>query len=232
MIKSLWTILVTLAIANLLGFVIFVTWLMGSGRLSEDRIVSLRELFSTTVAVQEAKDEQAQREASAQEDQRRELDAVGTPPISATGREVYEEELARSVEGQAARTLREARDRQETLFKWQRDLEQREEALRAEKLAFERLRAEITAREGDEQFKKALKVYEGLPPDEVAGLFAEMVRSGGEDDVVAFLDAMKPRIASDIMSAVQGDDVALAARLLERLREYGLTADATPEEPG
>ena len=228
----MWTILVTLAIANLLGFIVFATWLMGSGRLSEGRIVELRELFSTTVAVQEASEEKAAREAEAQAAAQAARDAVGTPPISARGREVFEEEMARVVENQASRTLREAQDRQDTLFKWQRDLERREEAFRAEKLAYEAMRAEIMAREGDEQFRKTLKVYEGMPPNEVADLFAEMVRSGDEDEVVSYLDAMKPRIAADIMSSVQGNDVALATRLLGLLREHGLMADVAPEEPG
>ena len=232
MIKSLWTILVTLAIANLLGFIVFVTWLMGTGRLSQERMFELRELFSPTVEVQEAMDEQAEREAAADAERQAVLDQVGTPPISAKGREVFEEEMARVVENQAVRTLREAKDRQDTLFKWQADLEEREEAFRAEREAFELMRAEIQEREGDEQFAKALKVYEGLPPNEVADLFGEMVRQGDEDEVVSFLDAMKPRIAADVMSAVQGNDVGLAARLLGRLREHGLMADVAPEEPG
>ncbi|MEM1424856.1 MAG: hypothetical protein AAGH64_12755, partial [Planctomycetota bacterium] len=193
MIKSLWTILVTLAIANLLGFIVFVTWLMGSGRLSEGRMIELRELFAPTVAVQEARDELEAREAAAALEKQEELDRIGTPPISARGREVFEEEMARVVENQAVRTLREAKDRQDTLFKWQADLEEREEAFRAEREAFERMRAEIREREGDEQFKKALKLYEGMPPNEVAELFAEMVRGGDEDGVVSFIDAMKPR---------------------------------------
>ncbi len=232
MIRSLWTILVTLAIANLLGFVIFASWLMGTDRLSEGRIAALRELFSETVAMQRIADDQAEKAANAEAELSAQQSNVGTPPITAAGRNTYAQEIARSVEGQSARTSREARDRQETLFQWQRDLEKREDALKETMDEFERLRDEIKEREGSEQFKKALKVYEGLPPDEVAALFTQLVRSGDEDEVVSYLNAMKPRIAADVMSSVQGDDIVLAARLLERLREHGVETDAAPEEPG
>ena len=137
MIKSMWAILVTLAIANLLGFVVFVTWLMGTDRLSEERVAALRDLFKETVATERIADERAEKEAAGEADKAAELAKVGTPPLTAQGRQVYEEELTRSVEGQAARMAREARDRQETLFKWQKDLERREAALKAEREAFD-----------------------------------------------------------------------------------------------
>ena len=231
MIRSLWTIIVTIAIANMLGFTIFLAWLSVTDRLSADRVNDLRELFSETVAMQEAADEQAEKEASAQAAIDADRAAIGTPPITAQGKSKYIDEIAQSAEQRAIRTAREAQDRQETLFQWQRDLDKREAKFRAEKERFEAVRAEIKEREGSEQFKKTLKIYESLPPDQAASILTQLVQQGDEDQVVSFLNAMKPRIAGDITGTIEADDPALAARLLERLREHGVEPDVASEEP-
>lgn len=234
MIRSLWTILVTLAIANTLGFIIFLAWLSATDRLSPQRVHALQELFGETVTAQKVADDRAQKQSQAQAEKDALEAAIGTPPVTAEGRSQYIEEISRRAEQGAIRAKREASDRQETLFKWQRDLESREESLRTEKEAFERMRQEIAEREGSEQFKKTLKVYENLPPEETAAIFISLARDGfgDEEQVVSFLNAMKPRIASDVMSSILAEEPAMAADLLERLREYGVNDGAAPEEPG
>jgi len=230
-IRSLWLILVTIAIANTLGFLIFASFLAATDRLSEDRLVALREIFSDTVTAQRIADERADREREQEEADAEEEAKVGTPPITARARSQYMEEIARSAEQRAIRTSREARDRQETLFEWQRDLEKREAAFQEELEAFEERRREIAEREGSEQFAKALKVYESMPPDQAAEVFRELVRDGRDDEVVSFLNAMKPRIAAEVTGEILGEDAGMAAMLLERLREHGVPDGTAPEEP-
>lgn len=232
MIRSLWTIIVTLAIANTLGIAVLLAWMSATDRLSAERVNDLREMFGQTVTAQQVADDQAQAERDREAERLAGLADIGTPPLTAEGRDRYLEEFSQSVEAQNVRTVREARDRQETLFQWQRDLEKRENAYEAERAAFEAMREQIVELEGSAQFQKTLKVYEGLPPEEAAAVFNELVDNGDEDQVVAYLNAMKPRIASEVTSSILADDPALAARLLERLREHGVMADAAPEEPG
>lgn len=232
MIRSLYLIIVTMAIANTLAAILFGTWLVASDRLDAERVGDVREMFSETVTVQRAREEREARDQEAQDAQQAELDKVGRPPISSAETSVYVDAYAQRAEQQLRRLQQESRDRQETLFKLQADIQRRERALEQEREAFERMRAEIAERAGTEQFAKALKVYENLPPEETAAIMQELVQRGEEDQAVAFLDAMKPRIAGEVTSAILADNPGLAADLLERLREYGVVADVDPEEPG
>ncbi len=232
MIRSLYLIIVTMAIANTLAAILFGTWLIASDRIDEGRVAELRAMFSETVAVQRAREEREGRESEAEAAKQAELDKVGRPPLNAGDTSVYVDAYAERAEQQLLRLQQESRDRQETLFKLQADLQARERALQAERDAFEQMRAEIAEREGTEQFNKALKVYESLPPEETAAIMQELVERGDQDQAVAFLNAMKPRIAGDVTSSILADNPGLATDLLERLREYGVVADASPEEPG
>ena len=98
MIRTIWTVVTTLALANLLAIAGFGLWLGVSGRLSEDRVERLRVMFQDTVA-----EEGERLEAEAEEAKQAEaalLDAANAklPPISA------EDRLALAAESRADAT--------------------------------------------------------------------------------------------------------------------------------
>ncbi|MEM9083264.1 MAG: hypothetical protein AAGB34_06675, partial [Planctomycetota bacterium] len=97
------------------------------------------------------------------------------------------------------------------------------------KTAFEEMRAEIIQREDDEQFAKSVAMYETIKSNQSAAMMMDLVAQGKIDEVVAYLDAMKPRSAAKVISEVQKEETQLAAELVERLKVYGLIP-STDEE--
>ena len=95
--RSLWIIITTLALANFLAVLGVVAWLGGTGRLSNERLHIVRELFKTTV-----EEDQVAAKTVEAEEARKAADAAreaffGEPPTPA--------ELAALIEeGQRART--------------------------------------------------------------------------------------------------------------------------------
>gem|GEM_PF-3776192 len=93
----------------------------------------------------------------------------------------------------------------------------------ARKKAFEDMRAQIEIAGRDSQFKKTVGLYESIKPAQAKDMLRALLDQGQEAQVVAYLNAMASRAASNIMKQFK-DDPALAAGLLERLRKFGLDA--------
>ena len=114
----------------------------------------------------------------------------------------------------------------------QRQLQAELDAIAAEREAFEKMRdafetrrAEIAELEHSKQFKRALQLYESSKSDVAANMFQSLIDRGNEEDVVSYLNAMKPMSAKKIIEEFEQRDPALAARLLEGVRTYGLSTN-------
>ena len=113
-----------------------------------------------------------------------------------------------------------------TLEKERDDLDEDIEEFIAERDSFNAMRKRIADIEGDEQFQKALTLYQSLQPKDAANTLKELYERGDIEQVVAYLNAMESRKASKIVAQFEPP---VAADLLERLRTRGLVA-AAPEE--
>lgn len=226
MIRAIWTIVTTLALANLLAILGFALWLGVSGRLSMDRVEQIRVMLQETVQDETARLEQEAEEAELAETAALEAEKAKKPPISAEDRLALQSQHDAIMQQNLERTRRTLEDMRRTLEREREALDKDIAAFVQERDAFEAMRARIADIEGDEQFQKALTLYQSLQPKDAAATLKELYERGDTEQVVAYLNAMESRKASKIVAEFEPP---VAADLLERLRTRGLVA-AAPED--
>lgn len=228
MAKSMWLVISTLALANILAIAGLFGWLKMTDRLSAERIEEVRRVFSQTVAEQAEEEREREASANTRSVEERLAEGEGLVPVTAPTRNriVHEQdEIARQ---RVARAEREHRDLLRTATKQLQELEVKEAAFEERMRAWEEMRTRLTEQESTEQFQKAVKNYEAQKPDVAKNMLDALIERGEMEQVIAYLDAMQARKSAKIVDAFAQDDPALAARLLEQLRTFGIE---TPE-PG
>ena len=229
--RTIWTILSTLAVANLLALAGFIAWLGTSDRLNRERVLAVRDVFKTTVTAEEKvkADEEKQRliDAKAAEEQAR----VGQPPLSSDQQIVLADAVTQVAARQQQRLEREASDLTRTLAEEREALQQQREAFKKSVEEFEQRRAQILEQDGDAQFTKTVKLYQSLKAPVAKAMLTTLVRGGAIEDVVAYLNAMQARKASAIIGEFEKDDPAMAADLLERIKKRGTEFDFAQANP-
>lgn len=229
--RSIWIIISTLAIANLLGIAGFVGWLAATDRLGGGRVGRIRELLVKTVAQEKA--EQAEAEAVAKTNQAKaEQDAkMKIPPEGSS------EAISRVRDQDDLMAARLARTREE-LKQLQQQLDARQAALERDKAALadaqKRLDAklaEAATTMGSEQFKQALAALEAQKPAEARKVLQSLIDLKQTDQAVQYLAAMSERGRSRIIGEFIKSDQKLAAQLLEQLRTRGLEPATPPTQP-
>lgn len=244
--RRLFSVLSVLAIAHLLGLLGVVAWLAATERLNGERIESIREILHRPIPQEEAarrKASQEQQTGPPAQGVEAEPPPPRTPPLPAEHLVGLRLELRQSDEFRAQRMAREAHDLARTLLLERRRLDQERAAFEAERAAFERKLGEIAALEGDEQFKAALSVLRQVKPAEAKQMLQQIIDGAGApspageapelsgiERAVAYLDALGSMERGEIMSQFVKDSPELAAELLERLRTFGLMADASGEQ--
>ncbi len=249
MMRRLWNIVAVFAIANLLGLAGFVAWLGVSDRLDIERARQIRAMLSETISEQRQREEEelAEQAQDAQDGDEAGLALSSSELVSMRleGIEVDRERRARlKAEAEA---LRQALARQEAL------LAQERARLEEERKAFEEQIARIRATDGDRQFKKAVKVLDGMKPKEATAIIkaimtgadplggaeeqqagagegsdeAQGVRQRGVDLAVSYINAMQERTRLKLLAELARREPELAADLLDRLRTRGLPAPDT-----
>lgn len=219
MIRSLWTIITVLAMANLLALAGLAGWLVSSGRLDTERVNEIRDMFSETIEEQENRLAAEQREldkaaAEAEAEQRALI-----PPLTAADRlrTINEsEEVARQ---RMDRLTRDVRDLQRTLDRERAALDERIAEFEEERDQFFLMRSRISEIEGEEQFLKAVAHLQAQKPARARDMLQALMDSGDTDQAVAYLNAMSARQAAKVIGSFE--DPAVAADLLERLRTRG-----------
>lgn len=224
MFRTLWTIISTLAVANLLAIGIFVGWLSVSGRISRERVEELRTIFTESVAAERLAAEEAAREAERAASTARDQERVGTLPVGSHQRAEIIREYDAIIRQNTRRAQRETDDLMQTLLARQAEFERERTEFMAERDEFNRMRAELESLEGSAQFRKTLKLLETMPADTARSVLKQLIDASEVTEAVAYLDAMKPRIAAKIVAGFEKDEPELAADLLRRLRVHGLTA--------
>ena len=222
MVKSLWLLISTLAVANILAIAGLFGWLKATDRLSAERIEAVRELFVQTVSEAEAEEAKVIAAANNKPVEERIKEGEGTAPIPSVMRNDLihqQDEIARQ---RIARATRERDDLLRTATARLKELEDRELAFAEQVRQWEAMRERLTAQESTEQFGKTVASYEAQKPDIAMQMMQALIDRGDFEQVVAYLDAMQPRKSSRIVDAFAQEDAALAASLLERLRTLGI----------
>lgn len=220
--RSLWIIISTLAIANLVGILGFVGWLAATDRLTGARVMQVRALLSKTAAQQHAEAQAAEEERQRQASQAAQEAKMRVPPepsADAMQRVRDEDELT---------ALRRARSLDE-VKQMQAQLDARQAALDQQRTELEAARKQLAAQAGagarkvqDGQFKQALAALEAQRPADARKVLQALWDQQQGDQVVAYLAAMGERARSRIMAEFIKSDEKLAARLLEQLRTHGV----------
>jgi flagellar motility protein MotE (MotC chaperone) len=226
--RSLWIIVTTVALANFLAVVALLAWLAGTGRLSNERLHAVREVFKTTVAEEEAAKKLAEAERAQAEAAAAQEAFMREPPTPAEGEVADQTAVGTAAQQDISRLSREADDLRRTFAREIAHIERAREQLRKEREEFDALRARIAALEGSEQFEKAVRLYESLKPKQAKDLLQELIDDGEVEQAVSYLNAMQIRTASKIIA--EFDDAALAATLLERVRTRGLEVVGAPPQ--
>ena len=239
--KSLLAAFIILILVHLILAVGFVGWLQASNRLNGERVQQVVDMFKPTVAEVEqlkAEAEAAEAEAQAARDQLMRLESV------AKGPQTLEDRLTMNFEADEFDLHRLERLNAETQA-IRRRLDQ-DKALIAEELAalqarqdaFDELIERRTAAMRDEDFNRAVKTLEQLPPKQAKGVVQQYIADGQMEEVVDYLAAMQLRKSAGILKAFKSEEeIPTAATLLDELRNRGqdpfgqASVGANPEQP-
>ncbi len=173
--KSLWTIISVVAVANLLGIAAFIGWLKSTDRLDVDRLRETREMYTKTIAQQKTEADEAKRQAEAEAAQREQDAKSARPPLTAReqlavrlGASEIDEQRIAAMRAEAA-SLKAELDRQIA------DLENRRKVVETAETQFNAQIAAHNALVEDAQFKKTLGVLESLKPTDAKAALMEII---------------------------------------------------------
>lgn len=224
--KFLWNIVSFLAVVHLLAIVGFVGWLWQSGRLDMERVMSVRDTFSQTLAEVEAeaknKEEQDKLAAADSLAEQR----LNSAPVT-SGHQISMMSAVREFSMQSSQQLEQER----SIFAKQLEesaakLDEREAAFEARKQQWEAGIEAERKRRADDQFAKAVALLELMRPTQAKDTIVRLIREGNTDQAVAYLDAMSERLAVRVLQEMKDPvEAPMATDLLERIRRFGLEGE-------
>ena len=239
--KRLFLGLTVLAVANLLGLLGAVGWLVATKRIDRKRVEAVRQLLTEPIPDEMARLEKEKKAAEAASAAQPEP-LPETPPVSSEQLVNQQNKVEDAAQFRKDRMKRETQALVQTITLERTRLDKKRKALEKDQASFEKMRAQITAVEGEAQFEQAISVRTGVKPasakailqaiiDGKAGSLGETGESGveGMDRAVAYLNKIDGMKLSAIIEQFAKDSPELAAQLLERLRTYGLVASASGE---
>jgi hypothetical protein len=226
MIKALWGAVAVLAVVHLLAVAALVGWVVGTGRLDDRRWGELLALLGETTAARDAREAA---EARAAEEQAAQGETLPEVPLTA------EQQIDRKLNLREAdrQVIQRMRQEVESLRRTLQTERAQLDAERAEFMAlrdgFEAERERIRSAEGGEQFQQVLATLKTMKPELAHSLLSTTIRqnSDGLETATAYLANLPARNRAGILQAFEGEDPALAADLLERLRTRGDVAAAS-----
>ncbi len=221
--KMLWQVMSIVAVVHLVGALGLAGFLAGTNRLSRERLIDAMGLFALTIDQAEAVEAQAEAKAGqADAEAARLARASGLGPASAAEKLAAQRERDEMMLRQLERTRREIEDLHRNLQLTRSRMErEKQQLLAARNEAVARFEA-IQAQLDDEGFRTAVQLYEQLPAKQVKQMFLAIMQQHETDQVVAFLEAMQPRKAADVLREFKDvHEVPRAVELMERLRARG-----------
>ena len=219
--KTLWTALSTVAVANLIALAGFIAWLGLTDRIDTARLGRAREVLAETVTAERARLEKEQAAAAAEAAIVPAALEQPSAPVTAADRLSVKIDQSKIDEENAAALRREIEILRATLERQIRELADARAALEAERAEFLAMRDRLAAIEGSGQFKKTLDTYSSLKADKAKAALAELLKQSQAEQVVSYLSAMEDRTRTKIIDEFIKEDPKLAADLLESLRTRG-----------
>ena len=223
-------LILVMAIAHLIGAIGFVLWLFASGRVDAERLGRVRDIFTSTISEENRARQEAEEAAALQaadEDMVRKLKEL---PLASADRTDTDARTSERIELGLRTFEDDTRRLRDELKKDGDTLDQRIKAFEQRKSDWEKSIAADKQRVTDEQFRKAVKTLESVPPKQARDMILELVRSNRMPTAVAYLDAMSSSKASNLLKSFKGEDeTKVATELLERLRMLGLESEARAE---
>lgn len=217
--KIAWNIIAFVAIMNLLAVLFFGGWLAVSGRVSNERIESVRTLFAVP-ADTEAEAAAKQRLAEDIETLQFEENAsLSRQPMGSDAQIAAVEDLLRREQLLMRRIERENTEDRRALEMFERQLAEREQALEARIAAFDDSRRKVLAESGQESFVAVVKLMETLPSRQAKDQILLLVANGEKTEAVRCLRAMRAGPRTQIIASMKTEaEQQVASDLLESLR--------------
>jgi hypothetical protein len=230
--KTIWTTLSVLAVANLLALLALGGWLKSADRLDIGRIKQIRQIFTETLTQQTTRLDEAKAKAEAEEKAAAEKSKEGQPPVTSADTLELKLEQSKADQERMESLRRETRIMQETLRRERAQVDAEWAVLKKAQADFQQARKAVADTEGNAQFKKALATLEGLKPDKAKAALQELINGKQVDQAVAYLNAMQERMRTKVIDEFITADPKVATDLLERLRTRGMIARAPEAPPG
>jgi len=225
-VKALWTVISVVLLINVLLLAAGVGWLHRTGRLGQQRVDRVREMFSKTIKAEEqevlkAKELEEQTRKQAQEIAR--LESVSDGPVTLIDRLQAEQRGDELAAQRVARLRRDISDMRRQLRLAKRLLAEKHETLKTERRAFEEaVERQLKLRE-DEDFQQTVRMYQGLKAKQAKQMFQRLIGQGKIGQVVEYLSAMQMRKATAVLKQFKSpEEVKQATDLLQKLRERGI----------
>ncbi|MFM9996044.1 MAG: hypothetical protein ACKVU4_09600 [Phycisphaerales bacterium] len=229
--KSLWTILTVVAMANLLMLLGMVGWLASSDRLDMGRLRAIRQVLAPTRAQDRAEEVAANLKAEESARDAAQAAKVGIAPVTTAERLGIKLEESEMDVQRKERARKEIDDLRRGLLLERERLDRDAAAFRTEQAAFAQERQRIKALDGDTQFLKTLTTIEQLKPDKAKIALQQLLDAGQVDQVVAYLDRMQDRTRTKVIDEFLKGDPKVAADLLERVRTRGVEPRVASGQP-
>lgn len=236
--KSLLSAFIILVFLHLIAAVGFVGWLGATDRVNGERLQLIVDTFKPTIGEEEQAEAEAEAAAAEAELVRQQL--VRLESVS-DGPKTLEDRLMENFENDEFDLHRLERLNAETEA-IRRRLDQDKQLIAKEWAEFEQREAEFkemvarrTAVMQQEDFKRAVKTLEQLPPKQAKQMMQEYIESGRIDDAVDYLAAMQMRKSAGVLKAFKAEeDIPQAAELLQKLRDRGKDpfGQANADTPG
>ena len=216
--KSLWSVVSFLAVVHLLALLLFLGWMYSTDRLNFERVRSVRDVFTLTIAEELMQKEEQDRETAEVQERDSSMFQMSSSRQIELLTDVQRQEFLAT---QRMKDESEMHARQFSLLNQKIALER--EAFEEERRRWEEATGADRERKSNEQFTQTVSQYESLPPKQSKRILIELINIGEREQAVAYLDAMKPRAASKIFKEFKSpEEIVLAAELLEELRVFGL----------
>ncbi len=232
--KSLWTLIAVLALANLLAVGGVVAWLGATQRLDKDRVLAVKQILTDPVPVTKARaaaEESKAREDAKKQEEEAKLKRQPSSSEQQLRNRLDEIELDRQ---RAARLRSEAALLQKGLAEQLAAIDAKLVALTDEKKSLEAAQRSIAEASGGVQQRKVLSTLEALKPAQAKQTLKQLIDAGdsGRFQALGYLDQMDEGVRAKIMGEFVKEDPKLAAELLEELRTRGQKPKPATPAPG
>jgi hypothetical protein len=174
--KTLWTTLSVIAIANILALAGLVGWLKATDRLDLERVNKVREVFLTTTVQDKIAEEQAAVQKEADAKAAEEAVKAARPPATAIEQMVAKDLLSEKDRQDVNRLAKEVEILRTSLVRERAELDRIRAQLETDRAGFLAMRKKIKEQEGTAQFQKALGVLSAMKPDQAKMTLAELLR--------------------------------------------------------